>query len=61
MRGGALFKEFGGMNAAEIFDYLGWERPEPPPENTSSNAEATTPATRLLNEKKRKLTDDSNP
>lgn len=58
MRGGALVKEFGTMNASEIFDHLGWEKPisKPTTENSASNneEEAPTHATRLLN-KKRKL------
>ena len=58
MRGGALAKEFGTMNASEIFDHLGWEKPIPKPttENSASNDEETAPtqATRLLN-RKRKL------
>ena len=57
MRGGSLTREFGTMNASEIFDHLGWEKPIPkttdnPP---SSDAETVpTQATRLLS-KKRKL------
>ena len=57
MRGGSLKLDFGSMNASEIFDHLGWEKPVPKTTDdpTSSNAEPVpTQATRLLN-KKRKL------
>ena len=56
MRGGFLTKQFGTMNASEIFDHLGWEKPIPKTsDNSTSDMEAVpTQATRLLN-KKRKL------
>ena len=56
MRGGSISKEFETMNAAQIFDHLGWEKPIPKTsDNSTSDMEAVpTQATRLLN-KKRKL------
>ena len=60
MRGGSLTKQFGTMNASEIFDHLGWEKPIPKTTDnpTASDMEDTpTQATRLLN-KKRKLTEN---
>ena len=58
MRGGSLTKEFGTMNASEIFDHLGWEKPPVPKTTDNPTSSDTDPvptqATRLLN-KKRKL------